>query len=139
MISVSSATNTRIPSRRVQLRLDPTSWVKSSLSFGKVGGPSTGANKLPQKLVVSQNYPNPFNPSTTIKYAMPLREQVSIKVYNLHGAMVTTLLDGIQDAGDHSVIWNGKDRLGSTVSTGVYLYKVRTRDSEVVKKMALIK
>ncbi len=108
-------------------------------SFGKSAGTATGAGVLPKKLVVSQNYPNPFNPSTTIKYSMPIKGQVSIKVYNLHGALVTTLADGIQDAGDHTVIWNGKDTHGASVSTGIYLYKVKTMNSEVVKKMALIK
>ncbi len=108
-------------------------------AFGKPTGTATGAGVLPKKLVVSQNYPNPFNPSTTIKYSMPLRGQVSINVYNLRGALVTTLVDGVQDAGDHSVIWNGKDTRGASVSTGIYLYKVKTQDSEVVKKMALIK
>jgi hypothetical protein len=108
-------------------------------AFGKTTGAATGAGVLPKKLVVSQNYPNPFNPSTTIKYSMPIKGQVSIKVYNLHGALVTTLADGIQDAGDHTVIWNGKDTHGASVSTGIYLYKVKTMNSEVVKKMALIK
>ncbi len=104
-----------------------------------VGTPAVGTSALPKKLVVSQNYPNPFNPSTTIKYSMPVRGQVSIKVYNLRGSLVTTLVDGIQDAGEHNVIWSGKDNRGASVSTGIYLYKVKTLDSEIVKKMALIK
>ncbi len=109
-------------------------------SWGKnVGGPAIGTSDLPKKLVVKQNFPNPFNPSTTIKFALPAKGQVSVKVYNVKGALVTTLVDGVLDAGEHSVIWNGKDAHGAPVSTGVYLYKVHTQGSDVVKKMALIK
>jgi hypothetical protein len=109
-------------------------------SWGKaVGGPGIGTSDLPKKLVVNQNYPNPFNPRTTIKFAMPARGQVSVKVYNVRGEMVATLFDGVKDAGEQTVIWSGQDSNGSQVSTGVYLYKVTTADTEVVKKMALIK
>ena len=109
-------------------------------SWGKsVGGPAIGTGDLPSKLVVNQNYPNPFNPRTTIKFAMPARGQVSVKVYNVRGELVTTLFDGYKDAGEQSVIWSGQDTNGAQVSTGVYLYKVKTADTEVVKKMALIK
>jgi len=101
-------------------------------------GPATGA-EVPSKLVVSQNYPNPFNPSTTIKFSLPAKGQVSVKVYNVKGALVTTLVDGVMDKGPQTVIWNGKDANGTPVSTGVYLYKVQTQGTEVVKKMALIK
>jgi hypothetical protein len=109
-------------------------------SWGKaVGGPGIGTGNLPKQLVVNQNYPNPFNPRTTIKFAMPARGQVSVKVYNVRGELVTTLFDGVKDAGEQTVIWSGQDTNGSQVSTGVYLYKVKTADTEVVKKMALIK
>lgn len=109
-------------------------------AFGKVGGgPPTSGQELPSKLWVEQNYPNPFNPSTTIKYSLPSRQQVEIGVYNLRGACIVNLVDGVQETGEHSVIWNGKDSHGTQVSSGLYLYKVRTEDAEIVKKMALIK
>jgi hypothetical protein len=109
-------------------------------SWGKaVGGPGIGTSDLPKQLVVNQNYPNPFNPRTTIKFAMPARGQVSVKVYNVRGELVTTLFDGVKDAGEQTVIWSGQDSNGSQVSTGIYLYKVQAAGTEVVKKMALIK
>jgi len=62
-----------------------------------------------------------------------------VKVYDLKGALVTTLLDAVLPAGPQSIIWNGKDAHGAAVGSGVYLYKVQTQDTAVVKKMVLIK
>ena len=109
-------------------------------SWGKnPGGPAIGANKPIAKFAMSQNYPNPFNPKTVIEFAMPARGHVSVKVYNVRGELVTTLQDGVMDSGPQQVIWSGKDSNGMQVSTGVYLYKAQYADTEVVKKMALIK
>ena len=94
---------------------------------------------LSNEVVLGGATPNPFNPSTTIKYSLPSRGEVSIKVYNMKGMLVRTLVEGVVDAGDHNVIWNGRDAIGSPVATGVYLYKIHTADTDIVKKMALIK
>lgn len=90
-------------------------------------------------LTVAQNRPNPFNPSTEISFTAPARGQVKVSIYNLRGELVTTLLNDIVEAGQRSVIWNGVDGRGRSVSSGIYLYQVDGFGQSVVKKMALVK
>ncbi len=109
-------------------------------SWGKSpGGPAIGAEDLPHRFEVAQNYPNPFNPSTTIKFALPSRGHVIVRVFNVRGELVATLQDGVMEGGPQSVVWNGRDATGSSVSSGIYLYKVAAAGTEIVKKMALLK
>ncbi|MCF6271458.1 MAG: T9SS type A sorting domain-containing protein [Melioribacteraceae bacterium] len=70
------------------------------------------------------NYPNPFNPSTTIKYQTPRNANVKISIYNTVGELVKILFDGNVSAGSHSVNWNSTDKSGSSVSSGVYFYRI---------------
>ena len=74
---------------------------------------------------LSQNYPNPFNPSTTIAYQIPQASTVTLKVYNISGQEVTTLVNAGQAAGQYSVQWDGTDSRGQTVSSGIYVYQLR--------------
>jgi len=87
----------------------------------------------------TQSYPNPFNASATIAYALPTDGKVTIKIYNILGQKVVTLLDEEKPAGYHTVVWNGKDDQGNSVATGVYFYRVEFGKQTLVKKMALIK
>ncbi len=127
--------------------------VKSTAANGDVSGYSpvgifntngvTGVNdeigQTPTEFAVKQNYPNPFNPTTTIKYQLPKASFVSIKVYNVLGSEVATLVNGNVAAGYHSVIWNATDNSGAKVNSGVYFYRVSTNSNVVVKKMLLLK
>ncbi|MCH7574574.1 MAG: T9SS type A sorting domain-containing protein [Candidatus Marinimicrobia bacterium] len=70
------------------------------------------------------NYPNPFNPVTTIYFVLPAASHVRLTVYDLTGRIVTTLVNGVSDAGYRSVIWQGQDDSGQSVPAGVYLYRV---------------
>ena len=97
------------------------------------------AVSVPTEFSVSQNYPNPFNASATISYALPTDGKVTIKIYNILGQKVVTLLDEEKPAGYHTVVWNGTDDQGSSVSTGVYFYRVEFGKYTQVKRMALIK
>jgi tetratricopeptide (TPR) repeat protein len=81
-----------------------------------------------------QNYPNPFNPSTTISYTIPEDGKVLLKVFDVLGREVTTLLDGFSSAGKHSVVWDG-----STSASGVYFYSVTFKGKTLNKKMLLVK
>jgi hypothetical protein len=94
---------------------------------------------LDSKFIVNQNYPNPFNPQTTISYYLPKRSNVDLCIYNIIGQKVKTLLDGFQTAGFQSVTWDGTNRNGEQVASGIYFYRVKTDYSEETKKMVLLR
>jgi len=81
-----------------------------------------------------QNYPNPFNPSTTIRFSLPQRSRVTLKVFDPVGREVATLVDGVKDAGEHSVVWNA-----ARVPSGVYFYHLTTPTFSQTKPMEVIK
>jgi hypothetical protein len=89
---------------------------------------------IPGKYELSQNYPNPFNPETNIKYSIPEKTNVSIKVYNMLGAEVATLFNGVQEAGNYMITFNGK-----TFASGVYFYRLQAGDFSNTKKLVLVK
>jgi hypothetical protein len=105
-----------------------------------------GDAESPTSFELFQNYPNPFNPTTTIKYQLATQRKVTIKIFNLLGQEVKTLADGIENAGQHQLQWDGKNNLGVGVATGVYFYRIETNgvgsqtNSFIqVKKMLLIR
>ena len=89
---------------------------------------------LPDKYSLSQNYPNPFNPTTKIKYDLPKSGHVILKVYDILGRELTTLVNEEKPAGSYEVRFNG-----SNLSSGIYFYKIQAGDYTSVKKMVLIK
>ncbi|MBL7996800.1 VCBS repeat-containing protein [bacterium] len=94
---------------------------------------------IPREFALSQNYPNPFNPSTTIRYDIPAESRVTIKIYNLLGQEVKTLVNGVKGIGRYEIQWNGRNESGNTVASGVYLYRLQTNKFIQTKKMLLIK
>ncbi len=86
-----------------------------------------------------QNYPNPFNLETIIQYRLPQASDVQISIYNILGQKITTLIDANQEAGSHSVSWDGTNASGNVIASGIYFYKLKTEQSAVSKKMVLIK
>jgi len=94
---------------------------------------------LPREFELLQNYPNPFNPSTVLSIAMPEAAHVSLDIYNLLGQRVIRLYDAPAPAGYLDLIWNGKDRFGNTVGSGVYFYRVTAGSFNRVRKMVLLK
>ena len=86
-----------------------------------------------------QNSPNPFNPSTTIKFYTPNTSDVTIKIYDMLGREVTTLINQQTTAGYHVVYWNGKDSRGENVASGIYLYRLTAGNFSETKKMNLLK
>ncbi|MDP8201734.1 MAG: carboxypeptidase regulatory-like domain-containing protein [Candidatus Tenebribacter burtonii] len=85
------------------------------------------------------NVPNPFNPTTTISFSLETAGYVNIDIYNVKGEKVRTLVDENLEATSHSVVWDGKDDLGRTTSSGVYFYKMKTGSFTSTKKMVLMK
>jgi len=86
-----------------------------------------------------KNYPNPFNPSTTIDFQIPKRELVDIIIYNMLGQEITRLKSEYLNPGTYSVDWRGKDKSGIPVSSGIYIYVLKTKQKFLSKRMTLIK
>jgi len=80
------------------------------------------------------NYPNPFNPRTTIQYRLSNAEHVSLDVYSLNGRKVAQLVNAVQAAGSHSVVWDASD-----MPSGIYLYKLSAGDFSKIERMILVK
>ncbi len=85
------------------------------------------------------NYPNPFNPETTISYQLSENSEVELKIYNIKGKKVKQIVSDQLLAGQHSVVWNGRDDNGESVSSGIYFYKLKTDNYEETKRMILLK
>lgn len=84
--------------------------------------------------------PNPFNPTTTIMFSIQNSSEVELAIYNIKGQKIKTLANNEFTKGDHSIIWNGDDDFGNSVSSGIYLYKLKVNGkSEAVKKCLLLK
>ena len=94
---------------------------------------------IPKEYRLYDAFPNPFNPTTNIGYDIPNKGHVSILIYDMLGNRVKTLANGIQEAGNTSIIWNGRDDGGELVSTGVYIYKIQSGIFSQTKKMVLLK
>ncbi|NUM81486.1 T9SS type A sorting domain-containing protein, partial [bacterium] len=94
---------------------------------------------LPKEFALFQNYPNPFNPTTTIRYALPRETKVVVTVYNILGQEVKTLVNEIQGGGVKSVLWDGKNNAGQAVSSGIYLYRIQTKEFTSTRKMLFVK
>ena len=100
----------------------------------KVVGVKQTASKLPSNFELEQNYPNPFNPATIIRYQLPAISHVTLKVYDVLGRAVATLVDGEQNAGYYDVTFDA-----SRLSSGVYFYEINTDHNSSFKKMLLLK
>jgi hypothetical protein len=96
-------------------------------------------HSLPTEFALEQNYPNPFNPETEIRFALPRAEHVVLKIFNILGSEVRTLVDKQYEAGYHNVRWDGKDKQGNPVASGVYLYQLRAGSFSQVRKMSLLR
>ncbi|MDZ7725762.1 MAG: cohesin domain-containing protein [candidate division KSB1 bacterium] len=85
-----------------------------------------------------QNYPNPFNPSTRISYEVPQDAHIRIKVFDVRGACIRTLVDREKTTGRYTLTWNGRDERGNRVPSGVYIYRLVTPEQTLARKMVLV-
>ncbi len=94
--------------------------------------------------LLSQNYPNPFNSSTAIRFSISSstlqgRPQVTLRIYNIRGQLVRTLLNEEKESGAYQIVWDGKDNWGKEVVSGIYFYQLRAKGFTETKKMLLLK
>ena len=99
-----------------------------------VTGVTRNNNSIPQEYLLEQNYPNPFNPSTKIRYSIPSNEFVTLKIYNILGSEVATLVNQKQASGSYEVSFNATD-----LTSGIYFYQISTSNFTQVNKMMLVK
>ncbi|MGF1669243.1 MAG: FG-GAP-like repeat-containing protein, partial [Balneolaceae bacterium] len=91
-------------------------------------------NELPEKVTLHQNYPNPFNPSTVIRYTLPESRDVKLVVYDLLGRQITVLVNDIQPAGNHEILFDA-----NKLSSGIYIYRLESGEMNLTRKMMLVK
>ncbi|HZY09636.1 MAG TPA: CocE/NonD family hydrolase C-terminal non-catalytic domain-containing protein, partial [Bacteroidota bacterium] len=119
----------------VSMDLSHSSYIELPLVSGTL--PKTiaiGSGEIPRELKLEQNYPNPFNPSTIIDYSIPTSGHVSLKVYDVLGREVATLVDEYQQSGIYRTNFDG-----STLSSGIYTYRLMNDNFMEMKKMILMK
>lgn len=106
-------------------------------SQGVDGGPVE--NLSIKELKLGQNYPNPFIKTTTIAYQLPSSGKVNLTIYNVAGQLVRKLIHAQQNAGQHSIGWDGRDERSQQVPNGVYLYRLDAGGSTILKRMIILK
>jgi len=130
------------PNLSEELKIDLTDVVLANP--GAVVIPVSGYSNLPKRFSLSQNYPNPFNPQTTIQYEIGgddpgMQVHATLKIYNILGQQVRTLVNEDKSPGIYKVVWDGRDESGDRVSSGVYLYRLTMGEYSETKKMVLMK
>ena len=104
------------------------------------GGAPTGVQEiLPNVFAVSPNYPNPFENFTIIKYQLPQKEYVTIKILDITGRVVNTLVDGVKEPGYYSVAWHGKDTNGKSLPAGIYFCVIKAGKNGALRKIIRLK
>lgn len=94
---------------------------------------------VPHQIMLDQNYPNPFNPTTTITFSLPEASHIILKLYNIIGREIKTLIDEPVSAGHQKVVWDGTDSHGDLVSNGLYIYQLESKYGVMTKKMTVVK
>jgi hypothetical protein len=94
---------------------------------------------LPEYFILRQNYPNPFNPWTTIEFELAQETTVKLEIYDLIGNHISTLINNNYNVGKYSVLWDGKNTNGENVGSGIYYYKMTTKDFVKTQKMLLLR
>ena len=116
------------------LTTGPVGRANTQFTFSSVTGITQNSTELPVKYSLSQNYPNPFNPTTKINFALPKQGLVTLKIYDVLGREVRSLVNEVKAAGNYTVDFNA-----SEFSSGVYFYRLQSEGFTDIKKMMLIK
>jgi hypothetical protein len=113
--------------------------INDSGTGGGGGQQSAGTQNLPIPTILQTPKPNPFNNHTTIRFQIPAKTKVDLKVYNSTGRLVNTLVNSEMNPGYYTMSWNGKDDISRTQGNGIYFIQLKTKDYDVTKKMVLVK
>jgi hypothetical protein len=129
---------------RYYLRVDGYNGATASYVLTVSGGLAQIASaaekgELPSVAALHGNFPNPFNPSTDIRFDLPAKSPVSLRIFDQRGHLVATLVDEVRDAGSQTVTWNGLDQQGRRVHSGVYIYRLEAGEFVATRKMTLVK
>jgi hypothetical protein len=124
-----------------KIRVSSSAGAAESAEEFLVVSPAAGSSaRLPGRLALSTGRPNPFRERTSVQLDLPRDSAVTLVVYNLQGQEVVRLLDGgMLTAGSHEVVWNGRDSSGRKVSAGLYLLRLQSGESELQRKLTLLK
>lgn len=114
-------------------------WRYTLDSLATVGVNAHTIYDIPQRFGLFQNYPNPFNTTTTIEYYVSKASRVVLKVYNLTGQQVKTVVNEVKQPGYYNAQWDGKNKRGQDVSSGVYFYRFKTKNMNKTQKMILLR
>ncbi len=109
------------------------------LNVGYAGEVTAVDDAVPSVVTLGGNYPNPFNPQTTIEFAVPRAGDVMLKVFDVRGRTIATLVDEAMDAGRHHVVWRGQDTHGRQVASGTYFCRLTAAGETLTDKMLLLK
>ncbi|MFQ6609258.1 MAG: C25 family cysteine peptidase, partial [Fidelibacterota bacterium] len=130
-----------IPEGTIELMTGSTGFdIISTIAVDRNGDEiETHINEIPSAYSLAQNFPNPFNPTTNIQFSLPIAGEITLKVYDILGQEVASLVDGSMGAGIHTVVWNGKNMNNVQVPSGIYFYNLETEKITLSHKMILMK
>lgn len=115
-------------------------WMYANAKAVHTGEPILVADlSVPAEIDLSQNFPNPFNPVTNIRYDLKVAGNVEVNIYDIRGALVSTLVNGQQSPGRYIVTWNGTNNNGLQVASGIYIYRLVTNGQVISKQMNLLR
>jgi len=121
------------PIDRFEIAKDVFMWMSCATN------PDATDAKAPLVYALSQNFPNPFNPSTTIAYDIKAKGLVTIRLYDVAGRLVRTLVEGVKDAGSYTAVWDGMNNLGAAAASGIYFCKMEAGDWSATRKIVMLR
>ncbi len=113
--------------------------MESGITFVELGRIESDENRLPETFSLVSAYPNPFNPEIEIRFTLHRDTDVELTIFNLRGRQIATLIDGRILPGSYSVVWDGKNIQGQKVSSGIYLYRLKSAHSIVQNRIMFLK
>ncbi len=130
----------RIESTIDPVRADVTAEIEGSGTYAlRYSKSAVSEEVVPKLFALYANAPNPFNPVTRILFDLPERQDVTLRVYDVRGRLVKTLLTGVQKAGRHEAAWRGTDESGRSAGSGVYFYRLESGEQTATRKMILVR